>query len=225
MMNKKVLKKKVKSSNIQQTILLFVLIILFTLTFFCSLYYIGKYYQDGNPSEVIKINHKKNQLLITNNSEIEKVVKEEDFLDNQDDIIIENVDTIELIPNKHASQEVESNFNVRYSISENSFLNNINSSNNSPLLVRFSYSYDNENWNYVNNVISTTESNLSPLMGNFYDISGLVSSLKVGTNYKIASEPGKKTKIYWKTETLIKNNGVSIGKKIKASFKIEYQNN
>ena len=68
--SKKVLKKRTKNNNIQQHILLGVLIILFTLTFFCSLYFIGKYYGVGSPLEIIEIKNKKSKVLITNNSNI-----------------------------------------------------------------------------------------------------------------------------------------------------------
>ena len=87
------------------------------------------------------------------------------------------------------------------------------------------YSYDNKNWEYVNNVISTTNSTLNPLMGSYYDISGLKENLKVLTNFEVNNKIDTTTTIYFKCETLIKNIEDSIGKNIKAEFKVEYADN
>ena len=84
------------------------------------------------------------------------------------------------------------------------------------------YSYDNENWEYVNNVISTTNSTLNPLMGSYYDISGLVENLKVLTNFEINNKKDTTTIVYFKCETLFKNIEDNIGKNIYAEFKVEY---
>ena len=62
-------------------------------------------------------------------------------------------------------------------------------------------------------------------MGSYYDISGLVSNLKVSTNFEIKNKIGKTTTMYWKCETLIKNIDDNIGKNITAEFKIEYKDN
>ena len=116
------------------------------------------------------------------------------------------------------------NINVKYNITNNEFRNQTLASTNNDVLVRFMYSYDNENWEYINNVISTTDSTLNPLMGSYYDISGLTTNLKVVTNMEIKNKVGKTTTMYWKCETLLKNISDNINKNISADFIVEYKN-
>ena len=116
-------------------------------------------------------------------------------------------------------------FDVKYDIAENTFPYNAIAKTDSSLLVRFAYSLDNENWTYVNNVISTNNSNITPLMGNYFDISGLKSTLSVKTNYELTSSPGKTEKIFWKSETVIIPNNNLKDSQIKANFYVEYRNN
>ena len=63
-----------------QVLLLFVLIVLFGFTLFNSLIYINKYYrrkQDlKNGVETIEINNSKNTIIVTNDSKINKTIKE-----------------------------------------------------------------------------------------------------------------------------------------------------
>ena len=74
-------------------------------------------------------------------------------------------------------------------------------------------------------MVSTLESTLSPLMGNFYDISGLVTTLNIATNYEISSKPGETIKMYWRSETIFKYNEKIGEKTFNSNFKIEYKNN
>ena len=204
------------------------LILLFALTFFCSLFYIGKYYDAkiniNSNEKVMEVKTKYNNLLIVNNGIIDKTINEEDAKYNKEHLI-EKTSSVKFITKENAKEDGYAKINVVYNITNNEFENNVIASTNNDVLVRFMYSYDNKNWEYVNNVISTTDSTLNPLMGSYYDISGLVSNLKVVTNFEIKNKAGKTTTMYWKCETLIKNINDNIGKNIKAEFKVEYKDN
>lgn len=208
--------------------LLVILIMLFTLTFFCTLVYIGKYYEakfsiDDN-AKIMEIKTKDNHVLITNNGKINKTINEEDVKYNKE-YLDEKVATLKFVTSKDALKDSKIHINIKYNISNNDFNRNVISSTNNDVLVRFMYSYDNENWEYVNNVISTTNSTLNPLMGSYYDISGLEENLKVLTNFEINNKIDTTTTIYFKCETLLKNIEDNIGKNIEADFKIEYADN
>ncbi len=236
-MNKKVVKKEKQyddkedkrirkaaySSSASQILLLFVLIVLFGFTLFNSLYYIGKYYWNEKDYEkgieTIEINNKKNTVFILNQGDIDKKVSEND----KEEIVLVNESSIELTTNKDEAKDGKITFDVKYNISENDFPVNLYSKEDSDVRVRFAYSYDNENWTYISNTISTYESTINPLLQNYYDISGIVSTLKIATNFELTSAPGEKSKIYWKSETTIKNKESNLNKGIKANFKIEYK--
>ena len=173
--------------NSQQILLLIILIVLFTLTFFCSLFYIGKYYDAK-----LGVNDEKKS-------------------------------TVKFTTKKNVKTESVTNFDVRYNIQKNDFERKTIASTNNEVLVRFMYSYDNENWEYINNAISTSDSTLKPLMGNYYDITGLVTNLKVSTNFELKNKAGDTTTMYWKCETLLKNIRDNVGKNITAEFKIDYK--
>ena len=74
-------------------------------------------------------------------------------------------------------------------------------------------------------MISTSDSTLKPLMGNYYDITGLVTNLKVSTNNEMKNKVGETTTMYWQCETLLKNIRDNIGKNITAEFKVDYRDN
>ena len=213
-------------SSAQQMLLLSVLVVLFGFTFFTAVTYIIDYYKNQNNKEVevLEVTNLKNNLLITNHGGIDRTISEDDLKDTKK-IIIEKVNTIEFSTNKGALQDGNITFDVKYNILENTFKHYPISKNNSDLMVRFSYSYDNQNWTYINNVISTTNSTINPLMNSYYDISGIVDNLKVVTNYNISSKPGEKTTMYWKSETIIQNKSNNLKNNIKANFKIEYKDN
>ncbi len=220
--------KKDYFKNSQQILLLVILIVLFTLTFFCSLFYISRYYDAkiniNKDSKVLEVKTKYNNVLITNNGSINKTIEEEDAKYNKE-YLIEKESTVKFKTKQDADEDGVIHINVRYNIDKNDFTSQAIASTNNDILVRFKYSYDNKKWEYVNNVISTTDSTLNPLMGSYYDISGLVSNLKVSTNFEIKNKIGKTTTMYWKCETLIKNIDDNIGKNITAEFKIEYKDN
>lgn len=221
--------QKIAYKNESNQILLYFLVFLFCVMLGTTISFINSYYRNKNEEnkllETIEVKSDKNQVLITNNGEINEQISEQSFKED-DDILIEKISTIELITNKNADKEGIIKFNVKYNIIKNDFLRNEYASNKSDILVRFSYSFDNEKWTYINNVISTSESTLSPLMGNYYDVSGIKSNLNIATNYELFSKPGEKIKMYWRSETTFKNN--SKNKEIKefaANFKIEYKDN
>ena len=220
------IKKIAHFKNSQQILLLIILISLFTLTFFCTLFYIGKYYDAkigvDKGGKILEIRTQYDNVLITNNGNIDKTIEEEDTKYNKE-YLIEKYSTIKFTTKKDAEKDGVININVRYNITNNEFRNQTLASTSNDVLVRFMYSYDNENWEYINNVISTTDSTLNPLMGSYYDISGLTTNLKVSTNMEIKNKVGETTTMYWKCETLLKNISDNIGKNITADFKIEYK--
>ena len=222
------IKKVAHNNKFSQAILFTILFVIFILTFFCSLFYIGKYYDAKinllYGSKSIEIKTKYNNALIVNNGIIDKTITDEDVKFNKS-YLIEKESFIKISTDKKSPQDGSLFFNVRYDIKNNDFKNNVISNINSDVLVRFMYSYDQKHWEYINNVISTTDSSLNPLMGSYYDIAGLNTNLKVITNFEINNQKGKTTTIYWKCETLLKNIKDNVGKNIAADFKIEYIEN
>ncbi len=210
-------------NNSSQVLLLFVLIVLFGFTLYNSLMYIGKYYINKNKLEngieIIEIKNSKMSVLINNEGNLEKKITQED---TEDETIIENKSSIAVETLKGEKKDGTIKFDVKYNILENSFHGNATSKDDSDVRVRFAYSFDNENWTYINNAISTYEGVLSPVVGNYYDIAGIISTLKIATNYELSSKPGESTTMYWKSETIIKNKQ-NVGHNIKAEFKIEYK--
>ena len=200
--------KKVAHSNTREYALYIILIILFGFTFYSALVYIGKYYNNKKEqelySEVIKINKNDDRIVISNNGELNKVLSVEDD-NNAEDIVIENVDLIE-ITSKDIKNINTYLFDVRYNILENEFPKNVVATNDSNILVRFAYSYDQENWNYIDNAISINDNNMKPLIGGLYDLSGVVGNIKIATNFQIKSNPYEPVKVYWKSETILKYN-------------------
>ena len=148
-----------------QLLLLMVLIILFGFTFFNSLYYIGKYYQNKDAQnkgvETVEINNNKYQVLITNDSTINGTLKDSNIKE-EEDLVITKVNTIIMNTNDQNENDIELTFDIRYNILENDFPVRTHASNSSDLLTRFAYSYDNKNWTYINNAISTVNSTMTP---------------------------------------------------------------
>ena len=214
--------------NSQQILLLVILVVLFTLTFFCTLVYISKYYEAKftikDDTNIMEYKTKDSNVLITNNGIINKTITEEDT-DYNNEYLIEKVATIKFITKKDAVKDGTIHINLRYNIYNNDFEHKVISNIKNDVLVRFWYSYDNENWEYVKNVISTTNSTLTPLMGGYYDISGLEDNLKVLTNFEINNKIDTTKTIYFKCETFLKNIKNNIGKNIEAEFKVEYADN
>ncbi len=217
------IKKVAHSKNYIQTLLLIILIVLFALTLFCSCFYIGKYYEAKNKvkgnAELIEISKKSNKSLITNNGPFEKVI--DDTL--SEDVLIESYANVELSTNDDSENDGVLVYDVKYEIIQNDFTFNPISNISSDILVRFSYSFDNKEWKSTDYVLTAPSTTLNPLMSNYYDIGGIVGAINVSTNYKLSSKPGETKKMYWKSETLIRNTGNTVGKAFKANLKIEYK--
>jgi len=205
--------------------LLYVLTFLFIIVLISSIIFIKNYNKvesninNTSYNETIEINTNKGNITIANNY-IEEKITNNNFNENGE-YIIEKTNYIKY----NSLDENPINYNVRYTIITNDFSINSYSTNDSEVLVRFSYSYDNENWNYINNSISLTDNVLNPLMGNFYDIAGLEETLNVITG----NELNKKNNIvYWRSETIFKKKSKKeqeLNKEYKADFKIEYNGN
>ncbi len=205
-----------------QVLLLFVLIVLFGFTLFNSLMYIGKYYKNKKELdkgiETIEINNMYNTVVVTNDSKIDKIIEETD----DEEIMIERHSSISLM-SKDNKKDGAILFDVKYDILKNTFPGSFSSNEDSDIKVKFAYSYDNENWNYISNVISTYNNTIAPLGGGFYDISGVTDTLKVATNYKLTSKASETETIYWKSETYIKNTKDNLNNNINVAFKVEYK--
>lgn len=217
------IKKVAHSKSYIQTLLLIILIILFALTLFCACFYIGKYYEAKNKvkgdTELIEINKEYNKSLITNNGPFEKVI--DDTLD--EDAIVESYANVELTTDDDSKNDGLLVYDVKYEIIKNDFPFNPIATISSGILVRFSYSFDNKEWISTGYVLTAPDLTLSPLMSNYYDIGGIVGTINVATNYELSSKPGETKKMYWKSETLIRNNSDTVGKSFKANLKIEYK--
>lgn len=153
----------------------------------------------------------RNNCLIVNNESINIKVNDSTFKDD-DEVIYENIDYIDI-------RDGIVNYSLIYNIEENTFKQNNTSTLNSPLLVRFSYSYDNINYTTLNNVVSIGYSNISPLIGSLYDISGITGKIKVLLNREISKKDTDK--LYFKSETIVKKKNSNVDNNVKASFKIE----
>lgn len=220
-------KNKQMEKSEKSLVLLTILIILFCLTFYITAQNVIKYYINQKEleknNEVIKISNKKSNVTIVNSGDIKETISKNSF-NNNDEYVVEKINYIEAIGNNKEDSTFK--INLKYNILENEFQNNMIATNKSEVLVRFSYSYDNDNWTYLNNVISTNSSNISPLIGNYYDIAGLITNLNIVTDYEIEISGEKKEKVYWRSETIFKKiNDEDEDKKFKANFTIEYQGN
>ena len=221
-MNKKVEENKENVTNENlNPFLLITLILLFCITLFISVKYIVKYHEGkklNGTEQRIEIKTKDANASIIKNGMIEQVITNDSFKE-EDEIILEKVNIIEMISNNDNENDIS--FNIKYDIIENDFKMNTNASNKSEVLVRFSYSYDNETWTYVNNALSTNNSNIMPLIGNNYDIAGLVTTLNIATDYKLSATNKEITKMYWRSETIFKNvNSSKKDRAFKANFTI-----
>jgi len=213
-MNKKSGKKETSEQN---TFLLIILILLFIFTLYISVRYISRYNDNGKigkNEEIVKINRQEYLTTIINNGYVEEDITEDFF--SEDEIIVENINKIKLSPNNSNGGEVF--YNVKYYIEENSF------DNPKEVLVKFAYSTNKKDWKYINNVISTVTSNISPLIGNVYDISDLNGNLYVQSNVKLDTKNREEKIIYWKSETIFKKNKNSTKEnKFVANFTINYK--
>lgn len=202
-----------------------VLLVTFIVMLVAAVLAINNYYKNKDTNNILEVNNSKNKITIVNNETVSKTIDNDTF-SKEKEIVLENIDTIELITNKDSEENSIIHYNVKYNITKNDFWRNLYANSDSEVLVRFSYSYDGKEWNFINNVLSTTLSTLNPLVGNYYDVAGMETNIKVATNYELEVEPGSAKKIYWRSETVFqKDKSLSEAKNYVSTFKIEYQDN
>lgn len=221
------MEKKETNKNDINILLLIILVMLFCFTFYITVQYVISYHVNENDrdknSEIIEISNKSINGTIVNCGDIKEVLNKESFT-NEKEMVVEKINTLEVKANTLEDTTIK--VNIKYNIIENNFQSNLIATNKSPVLVRFSYSYDLEEWQYINNVISTNSSNISPLIGNNYDIAGLITTLNVATNFEVKVNSKDNTKLYWRSETIFKNSDeLETDKNFAANFTIEYQSN
>lgn len=199
--------------------------VIFVAILICSIWQIYNYVEKKRTYEgfnkTVEISSRDSKLVIFNDNYVPSYKNAGIFNEDRTEATVQNVSRLELSLNKDLKSKVVYNYNVRYRIYDN--LSKYSIDNNPSLLVKFSYSTDNKNWTYVNNVISTTNSTLMPLMGNYYDITGLETTLNVATNLEIAGKDETKT-IYWRAETFYKcldsvDSNLTL---LNATFDVEY---
>lgn len=177
-----------------------------------------------NKENVIEIKRFKDNILIVNDGNINEKISDHNF-DENGNFKIERITSIQL-KNEKDGEDSKVSYNLRYDILENNFEKNAIPKSNSDVKVKFYYSYDKKEWTSINNVISTTESTINPLMSKEYDISGIIDNLKVITNTSLEAKDGENNIIYWKSETIFhKEKNQAINNNFKANFKIQYVEN
>lgn len=226
-MNKKVIddiENKKQKAHKNNKVLFGVLSLLFCCTLYITSSYVVKYNKEvkfTDDGEKIEIITNKINATIINNGFIDENINSLIFKDKKQ-IIVEKENVIEIISSDAENSTIE--FNINYNILTNEFKTNLIPTNKSEVLVKFSYSFDGDNWTYINNVISTNTSNISPLIGNTYDIAGVVTNIRVATKCELGMKNKEKTKMYWKSETIFKNlNQSEEVKNFKANFTIDYR--
>lgn len=221
--------KNVAYSKPNKSMMVIILVIFFVLMLITTIFYIYTYNKNDkkldNDKPVLKINNDKNDIFIINNGNFNQTISSKSF-EESNSLKIEKINVIELWSKKDALDIQTVNFNVRLNIFENDFSKSTIANNNSELLMRVSYSYNNEDWTYINNVLTTDNTTISPLMGNYYDIAGINSKINIATNYKLSVKPSENIKMYWKLEIIIKkfkqNNKEN---ELNANFYLEYKDN
>lgn len=207
--------KKTNSIFLVVLILLLVSNVITTLVF--GYIYFNNF--DNDNKERLTIANKDSYVVVLNDSNINFKLSSSD-LELGTDKIYTNVDSISLT-NKTKDTDVSYEYSVIYNISKNEFLKRNISGAYEDLYVAFSYSYDNENWNYINSSLTTSDSQINTVYGYYYNISGLETLIKVNTNDDIIAEKGESKTIYWRAETMIKPNDNTYDERsFTASFEI-----
>lgn len=211
-----------KNHYIDKTIIFYIIIFIGILI--CSLWQIVSYYEKqklySNSDNQSEINSTESKFVIFNDAKVPNYTEQALINEESTEAIVESISKLNLIIDKESKANISYNYNVRYRIYDNYSEYNNNEPN---VLVRFSYSEDNKNWTYINNAISTTNGTIIPLMGNYYDITALESTLQVASNMEIEGKPGDNKELYWRAETTYKNIDLNSNKKIlNASFNVEY---
>lgn len=217
---RKIAHNKSENCTLVFLVIVFFLILITTLTYIC-LYNKGKNVEDRE--KIIEISKGNNKVLISNVGEITETYSNEMFL-NKEKITIERINSIELIAKENVLKEEKIYFNVKLNIDKNDFNHNALATTNSELLMKISYSYDNENWTYINNVLQTNNTTITPLMGNYYDIAGIESEIRISTKKELTAKLNESKKMYWKIETIIKKqNKEHVENNLQMNFYLEYE--
>lgn len=217
---RKIAHNKSENCTLVFLVIVFFLILITTLTYI-FLYNKGKNVEDRE--KIIEISKGNNKVLISNVGEITETYSNEMFL-NKEKITIERINSIELIAKENVLKEEKIYFNVKLNIDKNDFNHNALATTNSELLMKISYSYDNENWTYINNVLQTNNTTITPLMGNYYDIAGIESEIRISTKKELTAKLNESKKMYWKIETIIKKqNKEHVENNLQMNFYLEYE--
>ena len=217
---RKIAHNKSENCTLVFLVIVFFLILITTLTYI-FLYNKGKNVEDRE--KIIEISKGNNKVLISNVGEITETYSNEMFL-NKEKITIERINSIELIAKENVLKEEKIYFNLKLNIDKNDFNHNALATTNSELLMKISYSYDNENWTYINNVLQTNNTTITPLMGNYYDIAGIESEIRISTKKELTAKLNESKKMYWKIETIIKKqNKEHVENNLQMNFYLEYE--
>lgn len=176
-------------------------------------------------NKIVEISSKDDKLSISNNGSVHSYNQKSLINTDSDEAVVENISKLKLVVDESAKEKSIHKYNVRYRINQNDY-KYLSVVTDPELYVRFAYSSDQETWNYVNNAISTTNSTLMPQMGNYYDISGLETTLNVATNFELIGKPGETVYVYWKSETVYRHitheENKTADKELDATFNVEY---
>lgn len=206
--------------------LLFLVVLLSSIAQIHSFYERQKIFKEN--SQEVSVNKNNSTLMITNDSKVNGININSINLYETTEATTENISKLSIKPDVFGNAKKTSyKYNVRYRIFDNNYEYLV--ANNDPeVYVRFAYSTDGIAWTYVNTAISTTNSTLVPQMGNYYDITGIESTINVATNHEIVSNPEKEVVVYWKAETTYRHLDYSVNqdtdKKLNATFNVEYTN-
>lgn len=224
----KIAKKKEPNQNRLVIVAFFIIFVGVCIT---TYFQVSSYYEREkllkNSSSIVEVTSKNDKLTISNNSEVPLIDAKNLAANKVTETTVENNSKLTLEVDKKAKSKSTHLYNIRYRIKKNDY-NYLTTVNEPEVLVRFAYSIDGANWNYVNSALSTTNSTLTPQMGNYYDVTGLQSTINVVTNYEITGESDSEVVIYWKAETLFKHldneDNQKTLKEYNATFNVEYIN-
>ena len=167
-------------------------------------------------SNLIEFRTKNKKVSIVNNGKIRENINDNKFTD--DKYVLTKVNSLSVISN----QDDNIKYNVRFNIYHNDYIKKNYSLADSDILAKFYYSYDNNDWTVINNVLRTQQGELKPMMGNNYDISSVVDNIKVSSDSILNVKKSEVTNMYWKVEITFRNNDDIVNNNFIADFYIEY---
>ena len=214
--------RKIAYNKKQNNIIIYSLII-FMLISITMVFYIYSFsrYKNATDNSKIEFSKENYKILISNAGEINEKITNKSFI-NKDKIIIERVNKIEVLKKENFNDD-KIFYNIKLNITKNDFKYNEVATTKSELLIKVSYSFDNENWTYINNVLQSQNTTISPLTGNYYDIAGIESEIRIATKKEINLE---NPKMYWKIEVFInKTKNQNYENNLKMNFYIKCEDN